>query len=87
MNKKPLVDVTNITAEEYEDSKIMTLDEFDEVPCGRLFESLVESISNPNKGNGRPAMLKIRNNNVIVTLLIGILDVKVTGVPEGEVTH
>jgi len=87
MKKNPLVDVTNITAEEYEDNKVLSLDDFDDVPCGRLFESLIESITNPDKGAGRPALLKVRNNNVIISLLIGIVDVKITGAPEGEVLN
>lgn len=77
MTKPTLVDVTNVTAEEYEDSKVSTLDDLMEVPAGALFESMIASILDPNKGAGRPALLKIRNNGVIVSLLIGILDTKV----------
>ena len=74
-----LTDVTHMTAEEYTDSKVSSIQDLMQVPAGTLLESLIASIVHPEQGNGRPTRMKIQHNGVIVSLLISILDAKVVG--------
>lgn len=74
-----LTDVTHMTAEEYADSKVSSIQDLMQVSAGVLLEGLIASIVHPEQGNGRPACLKVKHNGVIVSLLISILDAKVVG--------